>query len=768
MTIGVLLAWSLVTGIVSATIFADAHALTLLRLFLIMGVFWLIVSNDYLFLGSVVALVVGLVFFVAGFAGFFTQPDEPNFADRAIHFIREIVQFLQGNIRHRDDLEHAIVWILQILIGLFVVLFGGLYAQFFVLFLVSAGIFSLVLTAPAFTHHLAFYVFLFCVLAFLMRHLSQKTAQAAGIGTSFPIYATLFAALCMLIASLLPMPFEATDVQAALRRPFSALNNAIYSASRPDYFSVRHVGFGDEGGRLGGDIAPDDGLFLLLRTESPTPIYLRGTVMDTYTGYSWENRLGGERVPFEPDWTMHNLDFLERAISSPLGFELRSMDINITSSTHSVFSTDFVQDIFALNIEANFLRDQHGQLYSEARMPRNTWYTVVYAAPVNAFRDITFLQNSRRGMLQEWRGTVFPENDDLLNNYLIPRAAWIHETYTALPADFPARVGELATAVTAGAGSDYERARLLERHLAATHFYYTLTPGMPPADQDFVDYFLFDSQEGYCVYFASAFVTMARAIGLPARYVEGFLVSGESNEDGLFEVRNNMGHAWAEVYLEGYGWHIFEPTPAGGLPGPSMPAIPGLPSGPDPDSSVEGSDPGYTPALHETPPADDETLPVSGEVRPPADAEEEEPAELISDGRIWPIAVLIPLFLFIVLGARILWVSLRLAQAERQRHGEAVIYYFEAILRYMRYFGVTIRETETAAQFMMRAGEACPFLASPLQIAAVYAKARYSPHTIGVKERVLMEVAVYQLDAKLRETLGRGRYLFYKYILAIV
>ena len=93
-------------------------------------------------------------------------------------------------------------------------------------------------------------------------------------------------------------------------------------------------------------------------------------------------------------------------------------------------------------------------------------------------------------------------------------------------------------------------------------FTYATTAAVPPGDQDLVDFFLFDpaaDRTGYCQYFASAMVIMARSLGLPARLAAGF-APGERQEDDTFLVREANAHAWAEIYFPGYGWEIFEAT----------------------------------------------------------------------------------------------------------------------------------------------------------------------------------------------------------------
>jgi hypothetical protein len=75
-----------------------------------------------------------------------------------------------------------------------------------------------------------------------------------------------------------------------------------------------------------------------------------------------------------------------------------------------------------------------------------------------------------------------------------------------------------------------------------------------------VDYFLFDLQQGYCNYYATAMVVLARAAGLPARLVTGFRTGSYDYANDWFIVRQENSHAWVEVYFAGFGWVEFEPT----------------------------------------------------------------------------------------------------------------------------------------------------------------------------------------------------------------
>ena len=95
---------------------------------------------------------------------------------------------------------------------------------------------------------------------------------------------------------------------------------------------------------------------------------------------------------------------------------------------------------------------------------------------------------------------------------------------------------------------------------------YNLKVESTPRGKDFVEYFLFESHEGYCAHFASAAVLMLRYLGVPARYATGYSVSasefsGMAGGEYMAVVRDRQAHAWAEVYLDGVGWIPVEVTP---------------------------------------------------------------------------------------------------------------------------------------------------------------------------------------------------------------
>ncbi|MFC5703719.1 DUF4129 domain-containing transglutaminase family protein [Cohnella faecalis] len=148
--------------------------------------------------------------------------------------------------------------------------------------------------------------------------------------------------------------------------------------------------------------------------------------------------------------------------------------------------------------------------------------------------------------------------------------------YLQLTDKIPQRVKDLAVQVTseAQATNSYDKAKALAAYLQVTYPYNNKPDISKRQSEDVVDAFLFEIKEGYCDYYSTSFVVMARSLGIPARWVKGYATGFDpaNNERmrfgappdplgaGTYTVRNADAHSWAEVYFEGYGWIPFEPT----------------------------------------------------------------------------------------------------------------------------------------------------------------------------------------------------------------
>ena len=95
------------------------------------------------------------------------------------------------------------------------------------------------------------------------------------------------------------------------------------------------------------------------------------------------------------------------------------------------------------------------------------------------------------------------------------------------------------------------------------HPYNAQTP-YPPEGVDFVTWFMTQSQSGFCVHYATTAAVLLRLIGVPTRYVSGYLVSCDLDRT-KFEISMKDAHSWIEFFDPDYGWVMDDPTPGNGV-----------------------------------------------------------------------------------------------------------------------------------------------------------------------------------------------------------
>ena len=132
--------------------------------------------------------------------------------------------------------------------------------------------------------------------------------------------------------------------------------------------------------------------------------------------------------------------------------------------------------------------------------------------------------------------------------------------YTEVPPDLQAnqQIHQLLNDWTSGQNSMYDIAQAIETHLRSDYTYSQHNDN-PPSDQDSVAWFLLQTKQGFCTYFASAMVMLARMMGMPARVASGY-TNGTSDGKGHFVVKGTDAHTWAQIYFSKYGWLNFEPS----------------------------------------------------------------------------------------------------------------------------------------------------------------------------------------------------------------
>lgn len=391
-----------------------------------------------------------------------------------------------------------------------------------------------------------------------------------------------------------------------------------YSIDRYDDFSLAKTGFGDTS-RLGGPVIPDH--TPVMTVKAPARVYLRGAVYDKYTGTGWE-KTERDKQDYLTDRFYDHLELMhgwKAAVGSTIviyGDNIIDLSADIDEPgqyleflkqgqmprdlkrffpeeklavrhlnvrTKTVFTPlKIILPITGLASAGYTLEeDLTGTIRADKRLRGDTGYELSYIQPGYGMTVLdNFFHISWPGMYDAFTEANMYflgklEQEDFINaeaakrdvvdviemfQQFIRHRDEIYELYTGLPDNLPDRIFTLVSAIISNADTTYGKVKSIESFLR-NNYHYTLTPGYTPEDQDFVDYFLFETKQGYCSYYASAMCVMTRAAGIPARYVEGFVLPEEADDYGYYHVTNQNAHAWVEVYLEGVGWVSFEPTP---------------------------------------------------------------------------------------------------------------------------------------------------------------------------------------------------------------
>jgi len=331
-------------------------------------------------------------------------------------------------------------------------------------------------------------------------------------------------------------------------------------------FNISMQGFSDSGSAFGGGLSENSSsqMRVTFLTTLRSSTYFIGNVSDTYTCDGW-TRTGDDTFSENDPY----LDYCE----AMLAFERASYtkeDLNNFTSTTSVsivydeiitktmfypLKTFYISGSARYDASMSSIkfktRAKSGDSYSLSYLNIN-----YHSEEVEKILENPFSYNNEDGMNGHSLDSKIP---DEIEDILKRRAGYIKETYTVLPDFITQRTYDLADDITKNCSCDYQKLCAIESYL--NRYTYTTTPGDVPDDFDPVDYFLFESGEGYCTYFASAMTVLARCEGIPIRYVQGFMVDkGKMNSLKDHPVSGSSAHAWAEAYIEGMGWIPFEPT----------------------------------------------------------------------------------------------------------------------------------------------------------------------------------------------------------------
>lgn len=328
--------------------------------------------------------------------------------------------------------------------------------------------------------------------------------------------------------------------------------------------------------------------------------------------------------------------------------------------------------------------------------------------------------------------------------------------YLSLPA-VSQRVRDLAVQV-AGTGTPYAKAKALQDFFRSGRFTYDLH--VPAGhNENALERFLFVTRRGYCEQFAGSYGVLARLVGLPTRIAVGF-TTGDVGDDGLFHVRDLNAHAWPEVYLSGYGWVAFEPTPGRGAPGAED--YTGLPESQanvsNPSTATTLGSTATTEAPQQQAPGQTQTPPTTAApatppVTPPKAASHHSHTLLLVIGLV--LAFVLAWVLGIPAAKRLR--RARRRQAAVDAAGRVLVSWEEAV-EALSLAKATPRRSETMAEYASRAASQVPLTDAPASALATLADdaamASYAAVGPGPESLTRAQNAAATIEASVLERVG--------------
>ncbi len=287
---------------------------------------------------------------------------------------------------------------------------------------------------------------------------------------------------------------------------------------------------------LQGRVNLDDETMYVVSAETGSLAYLRAFVFDRYERGGW--RLSETELVEPPALTVEAARFGTPATRAQER-SLVAVEVHVESplSDRRLLT---VGEPLASDVDADFLTGASSSdvigLQPSDRLESGASYTAVGSVSVAGVDSLLAA------------GTEYP--------------AWVLDRYLQVPDSVPPRVGELAAQIVGPDDPPYLAAFRIERYLRE-NYPFSLRVSDPPPRRDPIDWFLFESREGYFDHHASAMVVLLRTLGIPARIAVGFALdeTSFSQASETFVLSEKDSWAWPEVFFPGYGWVEFNPAP---------------------------------------------------------------------------------------------------------------------------------------------------------------------------------------------------------------
>ena len=131
-------------------------------------------------------------------------------------------------------------------------------------------------------------------------------------------------------------------------------------------------------------------------------------------------------------------------------------------------------------------------------------------------------------------------------------------SYLQLPNNITQRTRDLAVEITKDYSTPYEKATAIQAYLQNNYEYSVEYTALPGDLTEATDWFLFEDKKGIHTHFSSAYVVLARCVGLPTRLVSGYFIESKAEEQ---TVNTLQAFCVAEVGYKDLGWIIYSASP---------------------------------------------------------------------------------------------------------------------------------------------------------------------------------------------------------------
>jgi transglutaminase-like putative cysteine protease len=324
----------------------------------------------------------------------------------------------------------------------------------------------------------------------------------------------------------------------AAREPIKPVSSSGFSTLRPAGLPNNHLlGSGPE---LSSDV------FFTVRTGELPPIpvtnviqivprhYWRSYTFDVYTGSGWVSSRTDNVISYSDGQVLYDI---------PPGYRVLQQDFKLQHGNEGSLYWSGILYSSNLPFEAAW-RIPPGQNYPRA---------------VDPFQGADLYGALNSSATYQVESLVRDVSVEQLRSAGRDVPDFIQQRYTNLPSTIPERVYALARDLTSAEATPFDEAMAIQTYLRA-NYPYSLDVPIPPIGADVVDTFLFEMKKGYCDYYATAMVVMARSVGIPARLVTGFATGSYNAPTAEYIVTAADAHSWVEIYFPGIGWVEFEPT----------------------------------------------------------------------------------------------------------------------------------------------------------------------------------------------------------------